>query len=880
MHLRRGTKLGPYEIISVIGAGGMGEVYKAEDSRLHRSVAIKVLPLSASDRVDIGERFRNEARTLASLNHPHICSVFDVGRHEGRDYLVMELLEGQSLAQRLEKGPPRLDEALQIAMDITDALDKAHRQGIIHRDLKPANVMLTANGAKLLDFGLAKVQFGNDKGSVLSQAPTLADLTAQGTIVGTLQYMSPEQLDAGTLDARSDIFSLGGLLHELFTGKKAFEGKSQAGLIAAIMNAETIPMSQIQPNLPPALDPLVRGCLNRDPAERWQTAHDVLKQLQWIHGSSTAVQLPAVSKERNRYAIWIAAILLLIIGAGAFAIRSVFDKQPAPEQATFSVVMPARISLAVGENSPGAAAISPDGSRLILRGVDAETGKTLLYVRPVGSLNFTPLAGTEDGASPFWAPNGQSIAYFAHGQLLRMDIAGGTSRFICDAATSNGAGAWNNDDVIVANLNDVGLSRVSANGGTPEAVTKLNPDRERYHNWPQFLPDGKHFIYSIAGSSASSDAIAVGELDSKETRILVHGVRTPSAYLPSGYLLYLKSGALMAQVFDAKTIQLSGAPLVLAEHATAPYAASKSGTVMYRNVVQVPDQFLWIGWDGREMGSVMAPGYYSDPALSPDGSKLAYSQRESSGATMDIYVLDVAAGTPPRRLTSDPADDRGAVWSPDGSAIAFWSTRAGSPGIYRKNASGVGEEELLVPDKSDAWPYQWACSGKCLVYFGGPSVPAYDIFIYDFTERKSRPLISTKSIDADGAISPDGRWLAYEDNSTGRYEAYLTTFPVSSTKLAVTNESGVDSLWSSDGKKLFYVNSVTQELFSLDVKAGNPPEFGRPQRVYRGPLDWLSDHSFDIDTKRQRVIVQTSTASQTDITVLLNWRPQTSAPKP
>jgi len=318
----------------------------------------------------------------------------------------------------------------------------------------------------------------------------------------------------------------------------------------------------------------------------------------------------------------------------------------------------------------------------------------------------------------------------------------------------------------------------------------------------------------------------------------------------------------------------------LAEHATSPFAASESGTVMYRNRVIVPDQFLWIGWDGREIGPVMESGFYADPALSPDGSKLAFVKKETSGATMDIWIFDIDTGTPPRRLTFDPGDDRGPVWSPDGSAIAFWSNRQSGPGMYRKNANGVGDEELLVPDKNDIWPYQWACEGNCLIYFGGASVPAYDISKYSFTERKAVPLIRSKFIDVDGAVSPDGHWVAYEDNSSGRYEVYLTTFPVSSTKLAVTSESGVDSLWSSDGKKLFYVNSVTQQLLSVDVKPGNPPQFGAPQRIYRGPLDWLSNHSFDIDAKRQRVLVQTSTASQTDMTVLLNWRPPPPETKP
>jgi Tol biopolymer transport system component len=871
--LTSGMRLGPYQIRSMIGAGGMGEVYRAHDTRLDRDVAIKVLPAHLSRDAEL--RFEREARAVAALNHPHICSVFDVGSQDSVDYIVMEFLDGQTLAARLARGPLPLEEALRTARQVADALDKAHSQGITHRDVKPGNIMLTKTGAKLLDFGLAKFK---------PPEPSLSDrttgavsaLTEEGSILGTLQYMAPEQLEGREADARSDIFSFGAVVYEMITGKRAFEGQNQASVIASVLKVDPPTIAVLQPTAPPALDHLVRGCLAKDPADRWQTAHDVLKQLEWIAASpiNTAPASASVPKVRRISRLWIAATLALGIIAAVSTAYIFRGGGAAAPPMRYTVAMPANISLAIGENSSGSAAISPDGSRIVLRGVDANTGKIHLYVRPVDSVDMTPLPGTDDGASPFWSPNSRSVAFFAQGKLMRLDLGSSEPQVICEASTSRGSGSWNGNDVIVANLTDGGpLSRVPAMGGSPTPITSLSEHAQREHHWPQFLPDGKHFLYIAQGAvsliNAGESGIYVGSLDSKDSKLILGGVNSPVIYARPGYLLFLqRGGVLVAQPFDKDRLEVSGMPVRLAENAVPPFSASQNGTVTYRNRTVVPDRLLWIGWDGREIGPVLEPGYYADPALSPDASKLAFAKRESAGGTLDIWILDFSTREL-KKLTSDPGNDRTPVWSPDGRSIVFWSSRASGPGLYRKNSNGSGEEELIVPSKNDAWPYQWSWDGTSLMFFGGSF---YHISMFSFAERRVVPLIQTPFTDVDGAVSPDGRWFAYENNETGRYEVYLTTFPPSSTKISVTTGSGVDSLWSSDGKKLFYVHSITRELLSLDVKPGNPPEFSSLRRIYAGPLDWTSGHSFDIDAKRQRLLVQTTTNPQTDITVLLNWQ--------
>ena len=860
----------------------MGEVYKARDMRLNRTVAVKVLSPRILTSPDARARLDREAKTIAGLNHPHICTLYDVGRHEDTDYLVMEFLEGQTLASRLEKGPLAIEEALKVAWEIADALDKAHRQGIFHRDLKPANIMLTKTGAKLLDFGLAKAQPSSGaaeemRRTVEGEAPTgsmvlpaaVASITTPGMILGTLQYMAPEQVEGQDTDARADIFSLGAVMYEMFTGNKAFEGSSPASVIAAVLKAEPGSVSALQPTAPAALDHLIRGCLAKDRLDRWQTSHDVGKQLQFI--STSLREKPRNAETARRTAArsrwtWAAAGLLLLATAagGAYALRS----SPRSESMRLTLPLPEKIFFSVGESDRRAAVISPDGRYVVFTGADETTGKSLLYVRPINSIEATPVEGAEEGTDPFWSADSRSLGFFARGKIRSVGLNGRDPKVISDA-TSGGGAAWNRDGVLLASLKNPGpISRVSAGGvGTP--VTTLDPSSEVDHDWPQFTADGNHFLYMAWGRTAVDNAVYVGALDSKDRKLLLKGVSSFS-YVEPNYVIFLRGRDLLAQEFDTARSELIGQPQRLAEDALAPISASRNGTITFRTVTSAPQPLVWLDRTGAETGHAMPPGYYVDPTLSPDGTRLAFAARESPDAGLDISIVDLATSLV-RKFTFDGADDRAPLWSPDSRSIIYLSLRSDFPGLYRKDASGAGGEQRVSLSPGVIWPYQWLPDGHRLLFFAG-TVGANDILMLSLKDKKPVALIQTPFNDVDGAVSPDGQWLAYSTNESGRFEIYVTTFPPSTTKLPVTTEGGADPIWSKDGRELFYVNSATTELLSVVVKPGNPPEFGKHRRIHPGPLDYASAHSFDIDHQQDRILIHPSYARRGDIAVLLNWQ--------
>jgi Tol biopolymer transport system component len=866
--------LGHYQITSQLGKGGMGEVFQAKDQKLGRDVAIKVLPKEFARDTDRAARFEREAKLLASLNHPNIAAIHGLEEFAGTSFLVLELVKGQTLTQRLSKGPLPLEDALRICCQIAEALEAAHDRGIIHRDLKPANVMITAQDkVKILDFGLGKAVPDETQNADSSGSSTITEtMTRPGIILGTAAYMSPEQAKGKVVDKRTDIWALGCILYECLTRKRAFEGGTVTETLAAILKSE--PDWQALPlNLPPSIRFVLHRCLEKDVSRRFHDAADVRIEIEEAPGF---VETTAGTLKASHWKIWIAAVALLAAVA-AICLIYIFRRAPAAQLMRFTIGMPPNISLAVSENSRGCAVISPDGTHVVFTGADATTGKLSLYVRAIDSVEVRPLEGTEEGSSPFWSPDGRFIAFFARGKLQRVDLEGGAPQVICDAHTNVGAGTWNKNNVIVASLNDRGpLSRIPANGGVPTPVTSLKAPVELTHSWPQFLPDGNHFLYFILGDDAGHNAVTVGSLDSPSTKLVLEGVGDPAVYAHPGQLIFLRDRKLWAQSFDTKNFEVTGSPVSLGERAVAPVSVSENGTIIYRNSSIVPDRLLWVDWDGREIGPAFHPGYYADPALSPDGSKLAFARRESPESTLDIWILEFAGGAL-RRFTSDPADDRAPVWSPDGHSIVFKSSRQSGPGLYRKNSNGVGGEELIIASTNAIWPYQWSPDGRYLLYFEIiEGTLASDLWMYSFAERKPILMdIHTGFPNIDQVVSPDGRWMAYVTNEGGgRYQIYLTTFPPSSTKLSVTSENAADVLWSKDGKKLFYVNTTTLELLSLDVKPGNPPEFGGRKRVHPGLLDWSSAHSFDIDTGKRRVILQASTAPQTDLTVLLHWAAQ------
>jgi hypothetical protein len=733
MAILPGRRLGPYEILSAIGAGGMGEVYRARDTRLDRIVAIKVLPAHLADRAELRERFEREAKTIASLNHPHICTLFDTGHQDDIDFLVMEYIEGETLAQRLQKGALPIQQVMQYAIEISGALDKAHRTGITHRDLKPGNIMLTKSGTKLLDFGLAKLAQEAVPATPESQLPTMkSGITGEGTILGTLQYMAPEQVEAKEVDARTDIFAFGAVVYEMATGRKAFEGKTQASLIAKILEIDPPPISSLQPMTPPALDRVVKKCLAKEPEKRWQAASDVCDELQWIAegGSQTGMTAPVAASRKSLLGdarlAWVhAAVFFLAVLALGYFVYS----RPAPQQAhavRFALFLPENWSLAgTGAVTTGATApviISPDGQQIAFVAVNAE-GKTLLWVRALDALAAQSLAGTEGASAPFWSPDSRTLGFFAGGKLKKIDVSGGPPITLCDAADNRG-GTWNQDGLILfAPTNTSALQKVSASGGVPAPATVLGQG-ELGHIRPSFLPDGRHFLYStIAPRAGLGGPIYLGSLDSSERKVLFNANSANAGY-SQGYILFLRDTTLVAQPFDPRRLVLAGDAFPIAERirtstSSQPYAyfsVSENGSLVYQTGAETANsQLLWFDRTGKQTGALGDPAIYNAPELSSDGKRASVSIADDSGKGADVWVYDVARGLR-TRFTFGPSQAYEAIWSPDGSRIVFSSRRKGSVDLYQKDSSGAGNEEILLESNVDKYPDSWSPDGKFLLY--------------------------------------------------------------------------------------------------------------------------------------------------------------------
>ncbi|HEY7370340.1 MAG TPA: protein kinase, partial [Thermoanaerobaculia bacterium] len=719
MTLTAGSRLGPYEIVSPLGAGGMGEVYRAKDTRLGREVAMKVLPAHMSASAELRQRLEREAKTISQLSHSHICTLYDVGHHDGTDYLVMELLEGETLADRLGRGALPVDQAVKISIDIASALDAAHASGIIHRDLKPGNIMLTKSGVKLLDFGLAKLAAPPAAISQTTSLPTALQesnpLTTHGTILGTFQYMSPEQLEGRDADARSDIFAFGCVLYEMLTGQKAFSGKSQASLIGSIMNSEPAPVSSIQPMTPPALDRVVKGCLAKEPEHRWHTAHDVMLQLQWIAEGGSAAGLPAPvaarRRSREKLAWGVAAALLLATAALGYGF---LRRAPKPQRLVrFEVPVPADV---VSIDTPR---ISPDGRTLAFNATDSE-GKTRIWIRPLNALSAHPLAGTEGTTRPFWSPDSRFLGFFTGGKLMKIDVAGGPPTKICDAPTG-ADGTWSPQGVILFDgTGSDPIHRVSAAGGT--AVAAIKPDLARKEvqiGWPEFLPDGRHFLYMSINQKVDDSAYRVGTLDSTETKPFAPA-QTMLTYAPPNHLLFVRDRTLVAQPFDAKAIKTTGEPVPLAEQigtdavGLARFSVSQDGVLAYRTG-ESGNRLLWVDRSGKEIGSLGDPAEYSQPSLSPAGDRLSFDVTDLRGGKSDIWVRDLARGVN-SRITFAPGNAFAPLWAPDGKTIVFASDREENPGLYEKAASGQGEEKLILKESTLTLPVSFSPDGRSLAF--------------------------------------------------------------------------------------------------------------------------------------------------------------------
>jgi Tol biopolymer transport system component len=887
MPLAPGTRLGPYEILSPLGAGGMGEVYRARDTRLDRIVAIKVLPAHLSSNPEVRSRFEREARAVSSLNHPHICTLHDIGNQDGIDYLVMEHLEGETLAARLHRGPLPLAELLRCAIEVADALEKAHRQGLIHRDLKPGNVMLTKSGAKLLDFGLAKSLApagGPGASGGMTASPTMTSpLTAEGAMVGTFQYMAPEQLEGSEADARSDIFSFGLTLYEMATGKRAFGGKTQASLIASILKEEPQPISALQPVTPPALERLVSTCLAKDPDERRQTMHDVLLELRWIAGAGPQPEIhgaPAARTRTRERFLWL--FLVLLLGAAGVALGLARHRTPSLEPRAIRTFVPApdKTSLRSTGFGAGPVVISPDGSRLVFS-ARKEDGTEPLFVRPLESLVATPLAGTEGASYPFWSPDGRSIGFFADSKLKRIDAAGGPALSLCDALSGRG-GAWNPEGIILfAEAQGSGLFRVPAAGGTPIEVTRLDKARqEGTHRWPQFLPDGRRFIYySRTAVGSETNAIMAGSLDGGDAKVIL---RTQSdAVYASGYLIFMRETTLMAQPFNADDLTLTGDAFPIAEQvqldwsfARGVFSTSENGILVYQTgVPSAGSQLTWYDRSGKQTGTLGDKALYTDFSISPDLKKVAVTISEPRVGPPDLWIYVVARNLR-TRFTFDAGPDNRPVWSPDSSRVIFSSARAGSFDLYIKSDSGSSNEELLLQAQYDQLPESWSADGRYVAYYnrGVPGTRS-DIWVLPLSgTRTPIPFLQTGFQEQDPQFSPDGRWIAYTSDESGREEVYVAPFPGPGRKWQISTVGGSRPRWRQDGREIYYLAvdntiiavEVGQQGSSFEVGVATPLFVIRPQRI--GTI-------YRVSPEGQRFLVNTAVEEErtSPLTLVVNW---------
>ena len=822
MSIKPGQTLRHYRIVEKIGAGGMGEVWRASDPRLDRDVAIKVLPPDFAANEQFRARFEREARTISSLNHPNICTLFDVGEEDGTHFLVMELIAGESLAERLRRdGPIPVEQVLQIGGQIASALTAAHRSGIVHRDLKPDNIMLSGSGAKLLDFGLAKTGPAVETPSAsLTSLPTRQEaLTEEGTILGTFQYMAPEQLEGVEADARTDLFALGAILYEMITGRRAFEAKGRASLIAAIVEREPPPMSSLQPLTPPSLERLVSLCLKKDPEERWQTAHDVKLGLEWIDeaGSAAGIAAPVVVRRKTRERLaWAVAVVLLLTSALAAWVamdrgRTLQDRR----KVVASIEPPPGGRFESFGGNVGGLTLSPDGRWLTFVS-GASGGRNMLFVRPLNSGAAQPLSGTENATFPFWSSDSRQIGFFSGGQLKKIDRTGGAAITVTSAKDGRG-GTWNRDGVILfASETRVPLSRVSSGGGIATTITELNVEaRETTHRFPAFLPDGDHYLYIRGNHNApnndESNAIWIGSMESGEhVRLMQSGT---NALFAQGHVFHVRDGFLMAQAFDVGSLELTGDPFAVGQEVgflpnyfRAAFAVSENGMIAFQQGVAQGAQLAWVDREGERLDVTGGLDHYAFIRLSPDDRKLAVTLMEQGSGTSDIWIFDVARNVK-SRLTFDEANDANPIWSPDGSQVVFSSRRTGSGDLYRTKANGSSDAELLWGIEESVEPEDWSPDGAHIVVNYGAGGGS-DLWVFPVDgEEQPYSFIAGGFDEGYGRFSPDGKWLAYLSNESGGYELYATRFPSGEGKWQISTE-GADWFlgWKDDGTELYFMD--------------------------------------------------------------------------
>jgi eukaryotic-like serine/threonine-protein kinase len=879
MGLTAGTKLGPYEIQSPLGAGGMGEVYRARDTRLERTVAIKILPPHLSDDPILRQRFEREAKAISSLNHPHICVLHDVGCQDGTDYLVMEFVEGETLTKRLAKGPLPLDQVLTFGAQIADALDRAHQSGIIHRDLKPGNIMLTSTGAKLLDFGLAKPATPLANLATLSGEPTQsAPVTQHGMIVGTFQYMSPEQIEGKELDGRTDIFSFGAVLYEMLTGQRAFQGKSQLSLVSAILEKEPAPISKIKPMTPPALDHAIRRCLVKEPERRWQSVADLAGELQWIAegGSHAGVTPPAVSHRKSRESLpWVVVALLTIVSTLAF--WRLWQSGPKPaEPMTFSADLGTDARLYTGFGA--STILSSDGTRLAFVATGPDE-KRRAYVRSLDQLQATPLSGTENASDLFFSPDGQWLGFFAERRLKKVSVQGGASVSICDAPLDFGASWAENDTIVFSDNLRTPLSQVSSAGGKAQPLLTLDQQaQEVTQRWPQLLPGDRAVLFtSDTHNGDYEDAdIVVYSITSGQRKVLQHGGFF-GRYVRTGHLLFMHQGTLFAVPFDLKNLKVTGQPSpILEEIAATPFDGHAQFSVSDRgDLVYITGhggfQAVSLYWMDRENKFTplrSAPSVYRYPAFSPDGKRLALQIYD--GKREDIWVYEWERDTLTRLTFGSGEDYDAPIWTPDGQRITYSGVDhqgVGGVDIYWKRADGSGDAQRLTETKKPKFPDSWNPDGRTLVFDqvkpGSPD--SWDILTMTmegseklgWKPEEPKPLLSGPFSQDLAALSPDGRWLAYTSSESGSYEVYVRPFPGPGGKWQISTGGASLPKWSRIRKELFFRNQNNRIMVAAYSESGGSFRPEKPQFWSPGQFTDLggSINDFDLHPDGKRLVV-------------------------
>lgn len=849
MTIAPGTKIGPYEILALLGAGGMGEVWRARDSRLHREVAIKVLPVSFAKDAERLHRFEQEARATSALNHPNILTVYDIGTQEGFPYIVAELLEGEELRAQLNGGSFAPGKAIEYATQIASGLAAAHAKAIVHRDLKPENIFITTDGrVKILDFGLAKLRPQNGAPGSGSEVETQRALTDPGVVMGTTGYMSPEQVRGENADHRADIFSFGTMLYEMMTGRRPFSRETTAETLTAILREEPEEITEVNRKGPPQLERIVRRCLEKKPERRFQTASDLgfaLEALSSPSGSQPelAASVSPVIAERQLFGdarlAWLVAALLLLATLGltwAYVAR---------KPATNARVM--RFSILPPENASfGSIAVSPDGKWMAFTA--ATGGKVQLWVRGTETIEARALPGTAGARFPFWSPNNSSIGFFADGRLKKIETSSGQTQTLCDASNGLG-GSWNAAGVILFARIGAGLARISATGGEVTEVTTADRTRQENYHWaPSFLPDGRHFLYAIRSGQKDSRGVYLGSLEGGVKQRLLGDITsarftagTPDSPAASGdgWLLFGRDGALVAQPFDTVRLQFAGEPFRISEQVGSDlayagyfiFSASTNGVLVFDSSGnRQRRRYLWMDRAGKQAGSLDVVGSSGQPWLSPDEKHFLADRTDPQTGTFDLWLCDIGDGSV-ARFTFDPASDLAPVWSPDGKRIVWTSGRHGALDLYEKAASGAGQDKLLLKSDNNKVPSDWSKDGRFILYSENDPKTKNDVWVLPVGESVPGPgetsdggpkpfaFLRTEADEFGATTSPNGRWLAYVSDESGRYEVYVQSFPGGGSKRQVSTGGGTAPLWRRDGQELFYYAS-DGKLMAAPVQSG------------------------------------------------------------